>query len=218
MVSRCASELEVHCAICPRTDRACRRRPACGRRTSRWRLTPEICPFKSHLVLLDCVASDPRKPERASACSFDWDDTGSRRSRHRQIRLGSPALSHPVHVPVPTSIGCRRCPQAHAQGGSDTCGPAHARPSLPLGLQASAQLHWHMAAAVAMPAALGNASPSCSIAAYDVAQQTALRQELTIIHQKYFTPESTVPGLPIDPDGGAGRAAAQGKQHRHMLA
>lgn len=36
-----------------------------------------------------------------------------------------------------------------------------------------------------------------------------MRQELAIVQQKYFTPESTFPGLPIDPEGGAGRAAAQ---------
>ena len=45
-----------------------------------------------------------------------------------------------------------------------------------------------------------------------------MQQELAIIQQKYFTPESTFPGLPIDPEGGAGRAAAQGKQHRHLSA
>lgn len=73
-----------------------------------------------------------------------------------------------------------------------------------------------MAAAVAMPSAIGDASPSCAVAAYDAAQQAAMRQELAIIQQKYFTPESTFPGLPIDPEGGTGRAAAQGKQHSHL--
>ena len=82
--------------------------------------------------------------------------------------------------------------------------------------QASAWLRWHMAAAVAMPSAIGDASPSCAIAAYDAAQQAAMRQELAIIQQKYFTPESTFPGLPIDPEGGTGRAAAQGKKHKHL--
>lgn len=68
-----------------------------------------------------------------------------------------------------------------------------------------------MAVAVAVPSlSTGDAGRSSSIAALDAAQQAGLRRELAVMQQQYFTPESKAPGLPLDPQGDAGSAAAQG--------
>jgi hypothetical protein len=68
----------------------------------------------------------------------------------------------------------------------------------------------HMAAAVAVPSAMGGPGRSWSVPALDAAQEAELSQQLAILQQQYFAPGSTFPGLPLDPDGEASRAAAQG--------
>lgn len=68
-----------------------------------------------------------------------------------------------------------------------------------------------MAVAVAS-VATGDAGGISTIAALDASQQAGLRQELAVLQQLYFTPECEARlGLPLDPEGGASRAAAQGK-------
>lgn len=65
------------------------------------------------------------------------------------------------------------------------------------------------AVAVAQPPAAELANCSQAVASLDAAQQASLRVELAHLQQQYFTPDSSAPGLPIDPDGGTSRAAAQ---------
>lgn len=66
------------------------------------------------------------------------------------------------------------------------------------------------AVAVAQPPAADHADCSQAVASLDAAQQASLQLELAHLQQLYFTPESVAPGLPIDPNGGPDRAAAQG--------